>query len=192
ADGQYVYFHWNSPAKLDSLNVLDPESAYDHYVELQDDAGYYVLDVGDKTIAKLEVQAADTLVPAESVWNNARDRCVEIRDGDLYFIDLAEGTTRRVTATLAREGHVQIPNESDVVYFVRNDNVFSLQWNGGPVRQLTNLKLSGEPKEKGESAQREYLVEQQETLFTDFQRDKEDSEPARPEAVFLGSGCSGG
>ena len=51
ADGGTVYFQWNDPAPLDSLNDLDPENAYDHYLDLEKNAATYRLDVATQKIA---------------------------------------------------------------------------------------------------------------------------------------------
>ena len=85
ADGAQVYFHWNSPERLDSLNALDPENAYEHYVSLEDDAGTYALTVASGAIRKLTDEEADTLVASQGVWNKARTRRAEIRAGDVYL-----------------------------------------------------------------------------------------------------------
>lgn len=190
ADGKTVYFHWNNPAKLDSLNAIDPLKAYDNYVSIGEEASWYALDVASQAITKLDDDVADMTAPLESAWNHARTRAAEIRGGDLYLVDRWQEQTRQVTQTLEREHDVQISYEGDVVYFVSGDNLFALDWDGGPIRQLTNLKLSAKPSEKEPSEQRQFLIDQQKELFTDFGRDKPEPRKKHPEAVYLGEGWS--
>jgi len=187
ADGNNVFFRWQDPLRLDSLNAIDPLTAYENYLALEHETGVYQFDVTRGSIVKLADEVADTLVSRESAWNYKRNRHGEIRDGDVYLVDLTAGRTRRVTATLGREHSIQISRSGDVVYFVRNDNLFSMQWSEGPIRQLTNLKLDDEPVDPQPSDQRGFLIDQQKALFRDFQREEEEQPKKRPAAVYLGA-----
>ncbi|MFQ5626490.1 MAG: hypothetical protein ACE5FM_07550, partial [Methyloligellaceae bacterium] len=192
ADGAYVYFHWNNPDRLDSLNAIDPLNAYEHYLSLEEEAGTWALTVKSGAIRKLSEEAADSLVASEGAWNKARTRRAEIRAGDVYLVDLEADTTRRITATLARERQVQISGDGATVYYRSGKNLFSLAWSGGAIRQLTDLKTSDKPKDesKGEglSEQRKYLVDHQKEVFREFQREKKEPRKKRPQAVYLGKG----
>src|SRR4030095_990038 len=97
ADGRIVYFQWNDPAPLDSLNDMDAENAYDHYLDLENRAGTYRLDVASKQISKLSDAEADSTAPSEFAWDRARRRRAEIRGGDLFLIDLDPAKVRRIT-----------------------------------------------------------------------------------------------
>lgn len=187
ADGKRVYFRWNDPAKLDSLNAKEPLSAYENYRSLEDEARTYVMKVDDGSITPLEDEVADTLVPDNAAWNRMRDRRAEIRDGDVYLVDLASGKARRMTETLANERSVQMSPSGDRVYFVRDGNLYSINWDGGAIRQLTNLKTKNPPRGKDLSDQREFLVEQQKTLFDDFKQEKNEPRTKEFEPVYLGS-----
>lgn len=188
ADGSSVYFYWNDPAKLDSLNAVDPLEAYEHYLALEPEAGWFTLDVASGAITKLDDDEADESVPTESAWNHARTRSAEIRGGDLFLVDRWDESTRRVTQTVGKEHSVQISYEGDTVFFTSNDNLYALAWDDGLVRQLTNLKLADEPVEAEPSAQRQFLVDQQEELFREFQRDKPEPRRRHPEPIYLGEG----
>ena len=190
ADGTKLYFSWNSPDKLDSLNAEAPESAYDHYVELQDEAGYQVLDIASGSIDKLTDEKADSLVPTESAWNKARTRRAEIRDGDLFLVDLDEKTTRQITATLARESQVHVSQVGSKVYFRRDDNLYMVPWSGGPIRQLTDIRIDEAPAEDEPSVQQQFLIDQQKQFFKDFEKDEEELKKKHPAAVYIGKGWS--
>ncbi|MEE9270157.1 MAG: alpha/beta fold hydrolase, partial [Candidatus Krumholzibacteria bacterium] len=190
ADGAQVYFHWNSPEKLDSLNALEPEKAYEHYMSLEEEAGTYALTVASGQLRKLTDEEADTLVASEGAWSKDRTRRAEIRAGDVYLVDVAAGGTRRITATLAREQHIQISGDGKTVYYQSGDNLFSVTWSGGPIRQRTDLITEDEPGDEELSKQRQFLVDQQKELFWEFQQEKKEPRKKRPQAVYLGKGWS--
>lgn len=185
ADGSRIFFEWNDPAALDSLNALSPESAYKNYLDLEKRSGTFVMDVASREFEKLSDAAADTLAPDEYAWNKERTRRAEIRGEDLYLVDLSAGTTRQITATEATEHSVAISVDGRTTYFVRDDNLFSVPWRGHPVRQLTDLRLSNDPDDDEPSKQREILIEQQKELFKDFQREDEPPKK-RPRPVYVG------
>ena len=190
ADGRAVYFEWNDPAPLDSLNQLDAENAYDHYLDTEKRAGTYRLDVATKKIEKLSDAAADSSAPSDFAWDRARRRRAEIRGGDLFLIDLEPARTRRITETRDAESSPQISSDGATVYFRKGNDVYSVAWNGELLRQVTNLKLDDDPEDKpAPSPQRKFILDQQKQLFVEFKErgEKEDDE-ARPRAVYLGSG----
>ncbi|HEX5132635.1 MAG TPA: prolyl oligopeptidase family serine peptidase [Candidatus Krumholzibacteria bacterium] len=188
ADGRILFFDWNAPARLDSMNATSPEDAYDHYLDLARDAGTYRMDVASRAFEKLADAVADTTAPGESAWDRARQHRAEIRKGDLYLVDAATGRTRRITHTVAAESSVQIAPDGGTVYFRDGDDLFSVAWNGGPITQLTNLALADDPDAKTPSAQKQYLIDQQKELFVEF-KDRGDKKPrVDPKKIYVGSG----
>jgi dipeptidyl aminopeptidase/acylaminoacyl peptidase len=190
ADGGSVFFEWNDPARLDSMNATDPENAYQHYLDLEDDAATYRLDVATKRIEKLTKSAADSTAPADFAWDRERRRRAEIRGGDLFLVDLLQpARTRRITQTLEAEQSVQMSPDGATVYFQRDNNLYSIPWSGAPVRQLTNLQLAADPDEAAKpSAQRQFLIDQQKELFVEFKERGDEEEKVRPRPVYLGAG----
>jgi dipeptidyl aminopeptidase/acylaminoacyl peptidase len=187
ADGSAVYFQWNDPARLDSMNAIAPENAYDHYLDLEKDAGTWRLDVAARTIARLADAVADTTVPDEFAWDRDRRRRAEIRKGDLFLVDAA-GKARRVTATAAAERSVQMSPDGRTVWFRAGNDAFSVAWAGGPVTQLTNLALSDDPEAKKPSLQRKFLIDQQKELFVEFKDRGDKKDEDDPRKIFVGSG----
>ncbi len=190
ADGGAVFFEWNDPAKLDSLNATDPENAYDHYLDLEHEAGTYRLDIASKRVEKLARAVADTTAPDEFAWDRAHQRRAEIRTGDLYFVDMASRRTRRITQTAAVERSVQISSDGTTVYFRRDNDLFAMPWSGAPLRQLTNFRMADDPDDAAEpSAQRKFLIDQQKELFVEFKERGDDVDNERhPRVVYLGAG----
>ena len=189
ADGGTVYFEWNDPAPLDSLNRLDAENAYDHYLDVEKRAGTYRLDVASKQIEKLSAAAADTSAPSEFAWDRARRRRAEIRGGDLFLIDLDPARTRRITQTRDAESSPQVSPDGNTAYFRRGNDVYAIAWSGTPLRQVTNLKLDDDPKGADDpSPQRKFILDQQKELFVEFKDRGGKKDEADPRAVYLGSG----
>lgn len=190
ADGRTVFFEWHDPARLDSLNATAPENAYEHYLDLEDEVTTYRLDVATRQIEKLAEAAADSTVPDEFAWDRERRRRAEIRNGDLFLVDLEPARTRRITQTLGAEHAVQISPDGSTVYFQRGNDLFAVAWSGGPLRQLTNLQLADDPDATEPNLQRKFLLDQQKELFAEFKErgDDDDDEKARPKRVYLGAG----
>jgi dipeptidyl aminopeptidase/acylaminoacyl peptidase len=192
ADGSAVYFQWNPPARLDSLNAAAPEDAYSHYLDLEHEAGTYRLDVATRRVEKLADAVADTTVPDEFAWDRARRRRAEIRHGDLWLVDLAGGRTRRVTRTAEEERSPQVSSDGSTVYFVRGNNAFAMAFAGGTIRQLTNLETSNPPEKSTPTPQRKFLIDQQKELFVEFKergdKEKDKAGDVRPRKLYVGAG----
>jgi dipeptidyl aminopeptidase/acylaminoacyl peptidase len=190
ADGRSVYFDWNDPARLDSMNVDDAENAYRHYLDLEHEATTYRLDIATKRIEKLAKAAADTLAPSEFAWDREHRRRAEIRGGDLFLVSIESARTRRITQTAAAERSVQISSDGTTVYFQRDNDLFALPWEGVPIRQLTNLQLAEDPESSKPNPQRKFLLDQQKELFVEFKErdDEDDDEEAGPKKIYLGAG----
>lgn len=190
ADGRTIFFEWQDPARLDSINATDPENAYQHYLDLAHEAATYRLDVASRSTTKLAKAAADTTAPAEFAWDRERRRRAEIRGGDLFLVDLEPARTRRITQTRDAEQSVQISPDGNTVYFRRGDDLFAIAWGGGTLRQLTNLQLADDPDDAAKpTPQRKFLLDQQEELFVEFkERGDDKDDEARPKKTYLGSG----
>lgn len=188
ADGRFVFFDWNAPARLDSMNATAPLDAYEHWLDLKKDEGTYRLELATRRIEKLADAVADTTAPDEFAWDHARDRRGEIRHGDVYLVDASTGRARRITATVAREKSIQISPDGKTAYFRRGDDLFSVAWSGGPLTQVTNLALKDDPKDKKLTAQRQYLVDEQKALFDEFKDHGDKKKKENPPVVYLGSG----
>jgi dipeptidyl aminopeptidase/acylaminoacyl peptidase len=192
ADGSSVFFQWNPPARLDSMSASDPENAYDHYLDLEREAGTFRLDVATHTLKKLADAVADTTVPDEFAWDKARRRRAEIRNGDLWLVDLGGARTRRVTQTAEEERTPQISADGGTVYFVRGANAYAIPFGGGIIRQLTQIETSNAPDEPRPGPQRKFLIDQQKALFVEFrdrgEKEKKEKNVAHPRKLYVGSG----
>jgi len=91
-----------------------------------------------------------------------RARKVVAWDGDLYLVDGARSAARQLTATLDAERQPSFSADGRRVYFVRDNNVYSLDLDGGLTRQLTDVRTGDAPAEpKPPEPQRGFLEQQQ-------------------------------
>ncbi|HKW15505.1 MAG TPA: DPP IV N-terminal domain-containing protein, partial [Candidatus Krumholzibacteria bacterium] len=188
ADGKTLYFHWNDPAPLDSMNATDPEKAYEHYLDLGFRAGTWRMDLGSGKMEKLAKAVADTTKPDEVAWDRDKKHRAEIRNGDVYSVDAQTGVARRLTETVDDESTVQISPDGRTIYYTRAKQVYAMPFEGGLIRQLTNLDASDDPKKTKPSAQRQFLIDQQKGLFAEFKEHGPKKKESRPKKLHVGSG----
>src|SRR5262249_30783596 len=188
ADGKTLYFHWNDPAPLDSMNAADPEKAYEHYLDLNFRAGTWRMDLASGKMEKLARAAADTTAPDEIVWDRAKKHRAEIRNGDVYAVDAQSGAARRLTQTVDDESTIQISPDGRLIYYTRAKQVYSVPFEGGLIRQITNLDASDDPKKTKPSAQRQFLIDQQKALFAEFKEHGPKKKETHPRKLHVGSG----
>src|SRR5207248_8545040 len=82
-------------------------------------------------------------------------------NGDIYVTDLVKGTTRRLTRTIAREHDPVFASDANRVFFIRDDNVYSLDLNDGWVEQLIDLRQVPERQEPQKATGQRRRREQQ-------------------------------
>jgi dipeptidyl aminopeptidase/acylaminoacyl peptidase len=87
-------------------------------------------------------------------------------NGDLYLNDLTAGTARRLTQTVEAERNPQFSSDDRRIFFVRNNNIYSMDLGGGLLRQLTDIRQGPAPTDSARAqGQRARLEEQQRDLF---------------------------
>ena len=191
ADGRSLFFEWNDPAPLDSMNASNPEDAYQHYLDLESRAATYRMDIATGKMEKLRKAAADSIAPDEFAWDRSKRHRAELRGGDVYAVDATIGVARRITQTVDAEGSIQISPDGATVYFTRDHQVYATPFAGGLIRQLTNMDTADDPEAKKPSPQRQHLIDQQKALFVEFKergpKGKKKDLP-RPHKVYLGDG----
>ena len=98
--------------------------------------------------------------------HNGRYSAVEF-NGDIYINDLSTGTTRRLTQTVEAERSPQFSANDREIFFVRSNNVYSIDLSGGFLRQLTDIRPGPAPVTDSAKAQgqRGRLEQQQRDLF---------------------------
>lgn len=123
-------------------------------------------------VSPAQFDSAGALVTVGERSLNGRYQAVEY-SGDIYVTDMQRGSTRRLTQTVARERQPQFNADGSKVYFIRDNNVFSIDLTGGLTRQLTDLRQGPAPDDSAAKAtgQRGRIEQQQRDLF-DVIRDR--------------------
>ena len=152
ADGQWIYFRWLPPGtnwreKLKPYRVRAAVGAQ------------------PETVSEALWDSAGASFTEGSTSADGRTRAVS-SGGDLYLIDMARGTPRRLTDTRAAETNPQLSVDGQRLYFVRDNNAWSIELAGGLVRQLSDIRTGPAPKtDSTTSAQRRALEAQQRALL---------------------------
>lgn len=178
-DSRYVYFRWRKPG-VDTV-----------------DASYRAAVAGGEP-ERLSSIAEDTLYPQPGRWSRDRRTKAFAHRGDVYLWDAAAGQRRRLTDTPATEGNVRLSADARTVFFVRDNNMYGLALDGGPLRQLTDVRRGAPPRPPaGDSAgQRGFLRAEQRRLFEFIRRPppppdnpfaaRSESDTAGPRPFYLG------
>ena len=152
ADSRWIYFNW-----------VEPGSDW-----RETPKRYRVRAVpGSKPerVTPAQFDSAGALVTTGERSGNGRFMAVEY-GGDIYVTDMQRGTTRRITQTNVRERQPQFSQDASKVYFVRENNVYSIDLGTGLLRQLTDLRAGPEPVDSAKAAgQRGRIEQQQRDLF---------------------------
>src|SRR5215207_484626 len=158
ADSKWIYFQWNPPG-TDWREPARP---------------YRVRSAGGAAPERVPDAQADSVGPLLETGDIARDRRSRVvtSQGDLYIVSLPAGTVRRLTETITDERNPHFAADGRRVFFVRDNNVFSIDLDGGLVRQLTDVRAGPAPKDSAKAqGQRATLETQQRELF-DVIRDR--------------------
>jgi dipeptidyl aminopeptidase/acylaminoacyl peptidase len=152
ADGRWVYFDWLPPgspwqAPLEPYRVRAERGAK------------------PERMARAHMDTAGPLLALGSRSPDRRHRAVA-HDGDLYLVDVRAGRARRLTETVAAETSPHYSADGKRVFFVRENNVFSVDLADGFVRQLTDVRSGPAPVDSAPpKGQRGFLEAQQRELF---------------------------
>ncbi|HEX6534497.1 MAG TPA: prolyl oligopeptidase family serine peptidase [Gemmatimonadaceae bacterium] len=175
-DGKWIYFYWNEPG-ADWREQLQP-------FRVRAEPG-----TKPERVTLAQMDSVGPLLEAARDTHRGRVRAVEY-DGDLYVVDTKSWSVRRLTRTIDRETDPTLDITGRRVFFVRDDNVFSVDLDGGTVRQLTNIERGPAPKDSAAAkGQRGALEAQQKALFQvirdEYRADSiKKAEKARHDSLF--------
>ncbi|WP_420130285.1 prolyl oligopeptidase family serine peptidase [Longimicrobium sp.] len=159
-DGRWVYFRWRAPEARDTLP---------HTWRVPATGG---------TPEMLADSVADRMAPVTAgSWDASRTRRAFARLGDVYVADV-NGNERRITQTPARETGPELSADGRTVYWFSNNNIYATSVDGGPLRQLTDIRADVAPRDPSLEGQRGNLRRQQTELF-DVIRDRVEAREAR-------------
>jgi hypothetical protein len=119
------------------------------------------------------------------------------KSGDLFLMDLSDYSTVRITNTLERESGPVFSGDGRSIIFRKENNLYQWERENGTTTQLTNFQKGSERKRGGNSAQDEWL-EQDQLAYFEVLQDRKDQRKARqyrrdqiqmdrPKAIYLGN-----
>jgi len=152
ADSKWIYFTWLEPGtdwrerpKQFRVRAV-PGSGPERVSVKQADSTGYRFAAGERS-------------------HNGRFSVVEF-GGDIYINDLSSGTTRRLTQTVETERDPQFSATDREVFFVRGNNIYSIDLSSGFFRQVTDIRQGPAPADSSKAqGQRGRLEQQQRDLF---------------------------
>jgi dipeptidyl aminopeptidase/acylaminoacyl peptidase len=179
-DSRSVFFRWRDPESRDTTTHV-----------------YRVPITGGAPERLPDSVALRTAPAAQGHWSADRRRRAVERNGDVFVADRS-GKQWRITDTPVRERRPHLSPDGSTVFFLSGDNLHAVSLDGGPLRQLTDLRLEAEPEEKEVRGQRKFLEDQQRELFGIVRdrveekehRERVDSLRRRVPPVYLGKQSS--
>ncbi|MDQ3674265.1 MAG: prolyl oligopeptidase family serine peptidase [Gemmatimonadota bacterium] len=152
ADNKWIYFTWVEAGKD----------------WREQPAQYRVRAVPGAKPERVSIQQVDSTGPQFAQGDrshNGRFSAVEF-NGDIFINDLTTGAARRLTQTVAAERSPRFSARDDQVFFVRDNNVYSIDLATGFLRQFTDIRGGPEPTDSARAeGQRGRLEQQQRDLF---------------------------
>ncbi|GAB2949689.1 prolyl oligopeptidase family serine peptidase [Hymenobacter coalescens] len=176
-DGKRIYFQWNPDrARRDSLYTTTPAGQAPRKVSLAEQR---------------------QLPAARGQYDEARQRKVYEKDGDIYLLDLKSGKTRRVTNTAERETEPGFALQDRVLSYTRAGNLFTWDPATGETTQRTDFRRGQRPPGPSVDKSEKYLRAQQLALFQVIRQREQDRlarerqqkalAKLRPKPIYLGN-----
>ena len=164
-DGRWIYFQWQPPG------TAWQESPRPYRVRAQAGAT-------PEPVTEAHMDSVGPLLLDGPRTSDGRRRVVAYA-GDLFLVDQSRTTARRLTETLDAERSPSFSVDGRSVYYLRDDNVFAIDLDGGLLRQLTDVRHGDAPREeRAATGQRGFLEQEQLTLFESM-RDQEHRDSVR-------------
>ena len=120
-DGSTLYFLWNpdkSPA----------------------DSIYYITATNKTPLKASVIQKQELNATGSYVYNDARTAFVYSKDGDIFFTDIKNGKTRRITQTTDTESNPLFSFKETKIIYTRSQNLYAWDITTGETMQLTNVR----------------------------------------------------
>jgi dipeptidyl aminopeptidase/acylaminoacyl peptidase len=146
-DARWVFFRWRDPESGDTATSV-----------------YRVAAGGGRPERLSDEEARRTAPAARGHWS--RDRRVRVfeRNGDIFAWE-SRGGERRITDTPVREHSPHLSSDGRTVFYVAGGNVHAVALAGGPLRQLTDIRLEDAPRPRAAEGHRARLEEHEDELL---------------------------
>src|SRR5437588_8092537 len=124
-DSRRVYFRWK---RTGEPRLKEP----DLYVVSNDGTG----------LRKLTDEEARQAPPAAGELSKDKQLTVFTEDGDVFLYDHAKGERKALTRTTDAESNAHFTRDQRHVYFTRQNNLYRVSLDGGPLEQLTDIRAA--------------------------------------------------
>jgi dipeptidyl aminopeptidase/acylaminoacyl peptidase len=146
-DSRFVYFRWRDPEVADTTTHI-----------------YRVAAEGGEPEMLADTLAERVMPAAGGTWSADGARFAFVRGGNVFVAE-RDGRERQITDTGRPERNPHFSRQGRTVHFLSGNDVYAVDLDGGPFRQLVEIRTDNEPRERDPEGQRGFLHEQQEELF---------------------------
>ena len=163
-DSKWVYFRWKPGGR-----------------PWHEDAALYRVAATGGPPQKLSAAAEDSIAVLLANGTESFDRRWRAvsSDGDLYVIDRRTTAVRRLTDTRTPETNPVFDRSAQRVFFVRENNIYSIELSSGTLRQHSDVRQGPAPQDaRTPEGQRGFLEAQQRELFEHVRREIEQRDSA--------------
>ncbi|NOY37999.1 MAG: S9 family peptidase [Chlorobi bacterium] len=138
------------------------------------------------------------IIPLTGIYNKDHNKELYTRNGDVFLFDLRTMKTEQLTNTTIEERVLGFSIQDTAIYFLLENNVFSLSLINGKIVQLSDFRRGNKPEPQPEYTDKnaKWLHEQQLELFNVLRERKQKAEvrkkernkekPIRPLPVYTG------
>ena len=159
-DSKTIYFTWNPEQEIIS--------------------SLYKTSTEGETPIKVSNEERKALPGRFGQYSQDRLEYTYSKNGDLFFYDVANQTTKRLTQTIQTERSPTFNQREDAIIYQQGDNLFQWSLPFGPITQLTHFVDKPDKKDPKLSDQDEWLQRDQLEYF-DILRVRDDRSEARKE-----------
>jgi len=123
------------------------------------------------------------IIPVSGIFNKARDKELYTDNGDIFLYDLRSKTLKQLTFTTAYERALRFSDPDTAIFYLSENNIFSLTFTTGEIRQLTDFRKGKKSAKKPEYAGKNeaWLHNQQLQLFEVLRERKKETEARQRE-----------
>jgi dipeptidyl aminopeptidase/acylaminoacyl peptidase len=135
------------------------------------------------------------LIPGNAVYTKDRTRALYSRNGDIFLHDIKSNKRSQLTNTVGNESNPVFSSDEQKVFFLYDNNLYSLHLKTNLLTQITDIRSGAERKDRKRSEQDEWLYKDEAELIqvlkerktaADARKDMNDRERVkRPKTFYL-------
>lgn len=149
ADSSELYFEWRKPG--------------------EDEASTYAVGRGGGEPRKLTEEEKKNVPPARGLWDEDYRRVLFVDNGDIVILDAVARTRRTLLRTSASESNPRWARKETAVTFVRDNTLYLLPLDGGPLVQLLDVQP---PRREPRETESQKYVKGEELKLIEFTRNQ--------------------